>query len=167
MPIHKTKLIAAVAVVIFIVGVVAAGRYAALAPRVDDVRVAPPSAAQPAQRNSMAAMPATGGGKIDSVEVMLERLRARLETEPNDVDGWVLLGRSYHYLERWDDAKAAFAKARALGYRGDAGTGTDADGGAAMSGGAMPHAAAGGDAIFNEIGRVGSGAAAATDATPP
>ncbi len=68
--------------------------------------------------------------KVDSVEVMVERLRARLEHEPNDMNGWVLLGRSYHFMQRWSDAKAAFAKARELGYQeADAAT----EGGAPMS----------------------------------
>ena len=111
---------------------------------------APQSTAHPA---APASAPPTQ--KVDSVDVMTERLRARLEKEPNDVDGWVLLGRSYHYLERWDDAKAAFAKARALGYKGDAEPTADESSataspvittGAATSGG--------GDAVFADIGRV-------------
>lgn len=67
---------------------------------------------------SSTAMP-TGDGKAGSIDTLTERLRARLEKEPNDVNGWVLLARSYHYLQRWDEAKAAFAKAKSLGYLGD------------------------------------------------
>jgi hypothetical protein len=62
----------------------------------------------------------TGAGQAGSVDVLVERLHARLQTEPADVDGWVLLGRSYHFLQRWDEATAAFAKARALGWQGEA-----------------------------------------------
>lgn len=62
----------------------------------------------------------TGAGQAGSVDELVERLRARLQTEPADVDGWVLLGRSYHFLQRWDEATAAFAKARALGWQGEA-----------------------------------------------
>lgn len=65
------------------------------------------------------AVPAAAGGKADAIDVLVERLQTRLQNEPNDVDGWVLLGRSYHYLQRWDDATAAFKKARELGWPGE------------------------------------------------
>lgn len=77
-----------------------------------------------------AAMTSTGGAKVESIDVLVERLRKRLESNPGDVDGWVLLGRSYHYLQRWDDAAAAFARARALGYQGEAPAAAGDDGGA-------------------------------------
>jgi cytochrome c-type biogenesis protein CcmH len=44
----------------------------------------------------------------------VERLAARLENEPDDLQGWLLLGRSYAYLERYDDAAVAFGNAAAL-----------------------------------------------------
>lgn len=62
----------------------------------------------------------THAAPADSIDVLAERLKARLEKEPNDMNGWVLLARSYHYLQRWDEAQAAFAKAKNLGYRGEA-----------------------------------------------
>jgi len=93
--------------------------------------------------------------KVDSVEVMTERLRARLEKEPNDVNGWVLLARSYHYLERWDDAKAAFAKARALGYQGDTEADTKTTEAAGESTAAISTATSdSSDAVFADIGHV-------------
>ncbi len=110
------------------------------------------STAHPAA-STHAATDAMPTQKVDSVEVMVERLRARLEKEPNDVDGWVLLGRSYHYLERWDDAKAAFAKARALGYQGDAETAEAGNASSAMN--ATTSAAdSANDAVFSDISRV-------------
>lgn len=54
--------------------------------------------------------------KVDAVDVMIERLKTRLENEPGDIEGWVLLGRSHHFLQQWDEAAAAFARARALGW---------------------------------------------------
>ena len=92
--------------------------------------------AHPLTQPSMpaAAMPMSDA-KAGSIDTLTERLKARLEKEPNDVNGWVLLARSYHYLQRWDEAKAAFAKAKSLGYQGeedqasvsaDAGAGADA-----------------------------------------
>lgn len=58
--------------------------------------------------------------KAGSIDMLVGPLKVRLEREPDDIDGWVLLGRSYHYLQNWDDASAAFAKARALGWKGEA-----------------------------------------------
>jgi cytochrome c-type biogenesis protein CcmH len=57
--------------------------------------------------------------EIESVDVLLVGLKQRLEAQPADVDGWVLLSKSYYHLDRWEEAEAAFEKARALGYTGD------------------------------------------------
>jgi len=64
-------------------------------------------------------MDATQPVRADSIEVLAEKLKARLEKQPNDMNGWVLLARSYHYMQRWDEAQAAFAKAKSLGYQGE------------------------------------------------
>ena len=50
---------------------------------------------------------------------MLGKLEARLESEPDDASGWNLLGKSYEYLGRHEEAGKAFDRARALGYTGD------------------------------------------------
>jgi cytochrome c-type biogenesis protein CcmH len=42
---------------------------------------------------------------------MVGRLAARLETTPDDADGWALLARSYSTLERFPQAVAAYARA--------------------------------------------------------
>lgn len=67
------------------------------------------------------AAPAMGSstGKVGSIASMVEGLEARLEKEPDDMKSWVLLGRSYYHLQRPDDAKVAFDKAKALGYTGE------------------------------------------------
>ncbi len=44
------------------------------------------------------------------------RLAARLARQPDDVDGWLLLARTYEYLKRPDEARQAMEKARDLGY---------------------------------------------------
>lgn len=59
------------------------------------------------------------GTAAPPVEALVDQLRARLEREPGDVDGWVLLARSYHYLGRFDEAATASARARELGYVGE------------------------------------------------
>ncbi len=47
-----------------------------------------------------------------SVLDMVARLEQRLESEPNDADGWAMLGRSYVVLGRYGEAVDAYAKAR-------------------------------------------------------
>jgi cytochrome c-type biogenesis protein CcmH len=41
-------------------------------------------------------------------------LKSQLQAAPNDVDNWVLLGRTFASLERWGEARDAFAHAIAL-----------------------------------------------------
>jgi cytochrome c-type biogenesis protein CcmH len=45
------------------------------------------------------------------IESMVERLSARLRENPEDADGWKLLGRSYAVLGRFGEAVDAYAKA--------------------------------------------------------
>jgi len=56
---------------------------------------------------------------VAPVDELLVGLKQRLESQPNDVDGWVLLSKSYYHLDRWKEADEAFEKAKALGYRGN------------------------------------------------
>lgn len=48
----------------------------------------------------------------DMVAQMVTRLAARLEAEPDDIDGWLMLMRSYMVLGQRDDAKRAAETAR-------------------------------------------------------
>jgi len=50
----------------------------------------------------------------DQVEDMAGRLAAKLEKDPGNVDGWVMLARTYYALKRNDDAVKAFDRAVAL-----------------------------------------------------
>ncbi|WP_442593357.1 c-type cytochrome biogenesis protein CcmI [Parapusillimonas sp. JC17] len=45
------------------------------------------------------------------VQAMVNSLSERLEVNPDDPDGWLMLARSYRYLERYKDAAIAFANA--------------------------------------------------------
>jgi cytochrome c-type biogenesis protein CcmH len=47
----------------------------------------------------------------DQVEAMVARLAAKLRENPDDADGWKLLGRSYAVMGRYADAVNAYAKA--------------------------------------------------------
>ena len=48
------------------------------------------------------------------IESMVSRLAMRLRTHPDDVEGWIVLARSYEFLQRYDDAVTAYQKAMAL-----------------------------------------------------
>ena len=50
----------------------------------------------------------------EQIRAMVEGLAARLESEPDDLQGWMMLGRSRIVLEEPELAKAAFAKAMEL-----------------------------------------------------
>lgn len=53
-------------------------------------------------------------GMAAELEVMTERLAKRLENEPGDVKGWLLLARSYGQIEQYDRAVGAYERAMAL-----------------------------------------------------
>ena len=56
--------------------------------------------------------PAPADGKLlPDVNTMIERLAARLETTPEDIEGWHMLGRSYFHTARYEQAATAFARA--------------------------------------------------------
>ena len=45
---------------------------------------------------------------------MVAQLEARLQTEPDNAQGWAMLGRSYFVMERYTDSAAAYARANDL-----------------------------------------------------
>ncbi len=49
------------------------------------------------------------------VLAMVSKLEARMRDQPNDLQGWLMLGRSYLALERLDDAIVAYDHAHRLG----------------------------------------------------
>lgn len=54
------------------------------------------------------------GKMLPDVSTMIEKLAARLETAPDDVKGWRMLGWSYYNTERYDQAASAYERAVAL-----------------------------------------------------
>jgi cytochrome c-type biogenesis protein CcmH len=50
---------------------------------------------------------------VQQLEVMVERLAARLRESPDDAEGWKLLGRSYAALGRFPESAEAYANAAA------------------------------------------------------
>ncbi len=51
---------------------------------------------------------------LTQIESMVNKLATRLKQEPNDAQGWVMLGKSYMVLEQYPQATQAYAKAYAL-----------------------------------------------------
>lgn len=54
------------------------------------------------------------GAELASIEEMTARLAERLQQQPDDVEGWIMLGRSYFASERYADAAQAYAKVNTL-----------------------------------------------------
>ena len=52
--------------------------------------------------------------KPADIEKMVGQLAERLKQQPDNAEGWVMLGKSYKYLQRFPEAAEAFAKAYAL-----------------------------------------------------
>ena len=58
-----------------------------------------------------AASAANGQIGMQQIQAMVDQLAARLQKNPNDAQGWVMLARSYTVLGRFDEALPAYAKA--------------------------------------------------------
>ncbi len=54
------------------------------------------------------------GQETPSLEEVVASLAQRLETEPENLQGWIMLGRSYLIMERFTQARDAFASAYEL-----------------------------------------------------
>jgi cytochrome c-type biogenesis protein CcmH len=67
-----------------------------------------------------AQLPHAQGQSAMSVEEATRKLAERLQREPDDADGWLLLARSYEFLGRGPEARAAAARASALGRSSEA-----------------------------------------------
>ncbi len=66
----------------------------------------------PAAPAMSAAAPHGAGDATDpQIVAMIDRLAEKMKANPDDPKGWVLLGRSYLKMGRYDDALAAFAEA--------------------------------------------------------
>jgi cytochrome c-type biogenesis protein CcmH len=54
------------------------------------------------------------GPTAEQIRAMVDRLAEKLKTRPDDIDGWMMLGRSSMMLERFEVAADAWARASAL-----------------------------------------------------
>ncbi|MDO9454417.1 MAG: c-type cytochrome biogenesis protein CcmI [Stagnimonas sp.] len=63
----------------------------------------------------IATAPVDGGAPSDAdIEAMVARLAAKLQAQPDDAQGWSMLGRSYFVMSRFEDAAKAYSKANEL-----------------------------------------------------
>jgi cytochrome c-type biogenesis protein CcmH len=51
------------------------------------------------------------GKQLPNVDTMIERLKARLESAPEDIEGWRMLGWSYFRMARYEQSATAYARA--------------------------------------------------------
>jgi cytochrome c-type biogenesis protein CcmH len=56
---------------------------------------------------------------MENLQEQLARLEAHLQENPDDLEGWTMLGRSYLVMERYSEASDALARANALATDGD------------------------------------------------
>jgi cytochrome c-type biogenesis protein CcmH len=69
----------------------------------------PDALAMPPELLAAAATPADHGPAEEDIPAMVERLAQRLRTQPEDIDGWHMLARSYSAMNRYADAAKAYA----------------------------------------------------------
>lgn len=62
----------------------------------------------------VAAAPEASSGEPPDVLAMVARLEQRLQTQPDDAQGWAMLGRSYFVMERYGESAAAYGRANQL-----------------------------------------------------
>ncbi len=86
-------------------------------PRVDLASFAPmmqQDAPGPSAADMAAASDLSEEDRSAFIRSMVARLASRLETEPDDLDGWMRLGRAYGVLGENDNARAAYLRASDL-----------------------------------------------------
>jgi cytochrome c-type biogenesis protein CcmH len=69
---------------------------------------------QPAPDTQAVAATQSGEMTPQQIAANVSKLAKRLEDDPNDAKGWIMLGRSYTMMERYPDAANAYARATAL-----------------------------------------------------
>jgi cytochrome c-type biogenesis protein CcmH len=59
---------------------------------------------------TMQEMANTDGGRFNQMQGLAQQLREKLEAQPDNSDGWAMLGRTYMNLEQYPDAAWAFER---------------------------------------------------------
>ncbi len=105
---HIRAVVAACSVVAF--GSV--GLYAAIgSPQLAGQQVAPTMNAAADAHQQARTMQVGAKQMSDNIGAMVKRLEEKLKAEPNNADGWRVLGWSYYNMERYADAAEAYRKA--------------------------------------------------------
>jgi cytochrome c-type biogenesis protein CcmH len=82
------------------------------------LRVGNPSALserpEPSKQNPFSQTAPAGEMPSQNIETNVATLAKRLEQNPGDADGWTMLARSYANMEKFSEARDAYAKASAL-----------------------------------------------------
>src|SRR5450759_4674169 len=76
--------------------------------------VGTPAALDPVARAPSAAPSSHGDFTPEQLRAMLDQLKARLDAKPDDVTGWMMLGRGLQLVDDFAGSAAAFEKAAAL-----------------------------------------------------
>lgn len=79
-----------------------------------DAMSASPSSTEPAQTAAPVGPMMNGQPSQEQIEANVAALAKRLEQSPGDLQGWMMLARSYSSMEKYNEAAAAYAKATAL-----------------------------------------------------
>jgi cytochrome c-type biogenesis protein CcmH len=90
-----------------------AGKTAA-ALGLDPAKAVPPALKGPTADDMAAARSMNPEDRRAMIEAMVQRLADRMKETPDDLQGWLRLGRSYTVVEKHADARDALAKAAAL-----------------------------------------------------
>ncbi len=78
--------------------------------------VGSPEGLKPGQATAAVVSPdAAQQANAPDMETAMAQLQQRLRDQPNDLTGWMLLGRSYRAMQNFDASRDAFARAYALG----------------------------------------------------
>jgi hypothetical protein len=77
--------------------------------------VGSPDALNAGTAHSVSTKKAESNSSIPSVSALVDGLQERLEQDPSDAGGWLLLAKSYQHLGQHDSAQLAYERAKALG----------------------------------------------------
>ncbi len=106
-----------IGILVVLLPVVAVSLYQMLgdsSPKALKMPEAPEKIAAKAQVQAQAKAKVAGKAQIGSVDDMVAGLAERLKNQPDDLQGWVMLGKSYKFIKQFDKAAEAFSKANIL-----------------------------------------------------
>ena len=101
---------------VFLIPVAAFGIYASIgSPNKEDL---PISSRHIASSGATSAEISGATSETAELNLLADNLQKKMNVRPDNLDGWMLLGRTYMTLERWQDAASAFSHAHNLSPAG-------------------------------------------------